>query len=110
MTVVGCMNYLFGDCVTRFLLRQALKSAAVWYGMTGNATLRNLSLERMQRIDHEWGLPTGMFNGDEITPSPHTRSPSRGIELCGVVEAMFSYVRCIGGCGVYVLATHAWHC
>jgi len=32
-----------------------------------------------------------MFNGDEILPSPPTRSPSRGIELCGVVEAMFSY-------------------
>ena len=32
-----------------------------------------------------------MFNGDELTPEPHTRNPSRGIELCGVVEAMFSY-------------------
>jgi hypothetical protein len=32
-----------------------------------------------------------MFNGDEILPDPPTRSPSRGIELCGVVEAMWSY-------------------
>ena len=32
-----------------------------------------------------------MFNGDEILPDPPTRFPSRGIELCGVVEAMFSY-------------------
>jgi hypothetical protein len=33
-----------------------------------------------------------MFNGDEILPNPPTRNPSRGIETCGVVEAMFSYV------------------
>jgi hypothetical protein len=32
-----------------------------------------------------------MYNGDEIIPMPPTRSPSRGIELCGVVEAMFSW-------------------
>ena len=32
-----------------------------------------------------------MYVGDEITPLPYTRSPSRGIELCGVVEAMYSY-------------------
>jgi len=79
------------DTMHNVNLAQALKSAAVWYGMTDNATLRYLSEERMHRIDHEWGLPTGMFNGDEWTPAPHTRNPSRGIELCGVVEAMFSY-------------------
>lgn len=32
-----------------------------------------------------------MFLGDELLPDPATRHPSRGIELCGVVEAMFSY-------------------
>jgi len=35
--------------------------------------------------------PVNRYLGDEITPVPHTRSPSRGIELCGVVEAMYSY-------------------
>lgn len=45
----------------------------------------------MSNVDRLYGLPTGMFNGDEIMPSPATRNPSRGIELCGVVEAMFSY-------------------
>lgn len=33
----------------------------------------------------------GMFIGDEIIPGHRTRDPSRGSELCGVVEAMFSY-------------------
>lgn len=42
-------------------------------------------------MDERYGLPTGMYNGDEILPNPPTRSPSRGIEDCGIVEAMFSY-------------------
>jgi hypothetical protein len=70
---------------------QALKSAAVMFLMTGNETLTKLSKSRMANLDRLYGLPTGMFNGDEILPDPATRLPSRGIELCGVVEAMFSY-------------------
>merc|ERR1719161_279999 len=50
-----------------------------------------LSKRRMKNMDDRYGLPTGMFNGDELLPSPATRSPSRGIEDCGIVEAMFSY-------------------
>ena len=45
----------------------------------------------MEHMDERYGLPTGMYNGDENLPQPATRSPSRGIELCGVVEAMYSY-------------------
>jgi hypothetical protein len=69
----------------------ALKSAAVWYRFSGNATLHTLSHDRMTRMDEFYGLPTGMFNGDEWLPEPATRNPSRGIETCGVVESMFSY-------------------
>lgn len=53
--------------------------------------MADLSTRRMRRLDEAYGLPTGMFNGDELLPTPPTRSPSRGIETCGVVEAMFSY-------------------
>lgn len=70
---------------------QALKSAAVLYLQTGNTSLPQLSKTRMENLDRLYGLPTGMFNGDEILPDPATRNPSRGIELCGVVEAMYSY-------------------
>ncbi|KAK3270065.1 hypothetical protein CYMTET_21518 [Cymbomonas tetramitiformis] len=72
-------------------IAMALKSAAVLYRTTINSTLRELSLGRMRNLDRAYGLPTGMFLGDEYLPTPPTRSPSRGIELCGVVEAMFSY-------------------
>ncbi len=70
---------------------QGLKSAAVWYRRNGSAALPQLSVSRMENMDARYGLPTGMYNGDELLPEPPTRSPSRGIELCGVVEAMFSY-------------------
>jgi len=75
---------------------QGLKSAAVWSRFNASATyagktMGELSLGRMANLDATFGLPTGMYIGDEITPVPHTRSPSRGIELCGVVEAMYSY-------------------
>ena len=70
---------------------QALKWSAVWYLLSGNQSLRSVGLSDMANIDRHYGLPTGMFNGDEILPDPPTRSPSRGIETCGVVEAMFSY-------------------
>ncbi|KAJ9468493.1 hypothetical protein DIPPA_27539 [Diplonema papillatum] len=75
---------------------QAFKTAAVIYRQEPNYTFNGyncsqLSSRRMQHMDEHYGLPTGMFNGDEILPTPPTRNPSRGIELCGVVEAMFSY-------------------
>jgi hypothetical protein len=70
---------------------QALKSAAVLFRQNLNSSLPGLSFARMQKLDEMFGLPTGMFNGDEILPDPPTRNPSRGIELCGVVEAMYSY-------------------
>ena len=57
--------------------------------------MRALSRERITNLDANFGLPTGMFNGDELLPDPPTRNPSRGIETCGVVEAMFSYT-CLG--------------
>lgn len=72
-----------------------LAGAGIWYRFSSNATMRALSLERMSNLDALYGLPTGMFNGDEWLPDPPTRNPSRGIETCGVVEAMFSYT-CLG--------------
>jgi len=78
---------------------QAFKSSAVYYRYNSSATFEGhtmpeLSKRRMANMDATYGIPTGMFNGDELLPelgSGYERHPSRGIELCGVVEAMFSY-------------------
>ena len=69
--------------------------------------MRDLSHRRMENLDRLYGLPTGMFNGDEILPSPATRNPSRGIELCGVVEAMFSYTQIFATFGDAAFAERA---
>jgi len=70
---------------------QALKSSAVKWRFTGNDDLIESSRKRMRTMDSRFGLPTGLINGDEHLPVPMSRNPSHGIELCGVVEAMFSY-------------------
>ena len=70
---------------------QALKSAAVIYRQSRNTSLRRLSHTRVDKLDAHCGLPTGMFIGDELIPPQPGHNPSRGIELCGVVEAMFSH-------------------
>ena len=70
----------------------ARASVGVWYRFDGNRSkLEHSSITMLQTLDAFYGLPTGMFNGDEWLPDPPTRNPSRGIETCGVVEAMFSY-------------------
>ena len=65
---------------------QGLKSAAVLSRFNASATHANrsmaaLSLRRMRKLDAAYGLPTGMYVGDEITPLPYTRSPRLGLGL-----------------------------
>eukprot|EP00656_Telonema_subtile_P010083 TRINITY_DN14812_c0_g2_i3.p1 TRINITY_DN14812_c0_g2~~TRINITY_DN14812_c0_g2_i3.p1 ORF type:complete len:461 (+),score=86.55 TRINITY_DN14812_c0_g2_i3:104-1486(+) len=86
---------------------QGIKSSAVWFRRSGNQTMHELAHRRMENLDRLYGLPTGMFNGDELLPSPATRNPSRGIELCGVVEAMFSYTTLFSTHGDAVFAERA---
>ena len=60
--------------------------------------LKRLSDERMDNIDERYGTATGMFCADESlcaapwdTREEARKSPSRGTELCAVVESMYSY-------------------
>ena len=54
---------------------QALKWSAVWYLFSGDRSLRAAGRAAMANLDRHYGLPTGMFNGDEILPVPPTRNP-----------------------------------
>lgn len=49
------------------------------------------SLRYARDIDEHCGQPTGLFLGDEMLPRIGTHNPSRGSELCSVVESMFSH-------------------
>ena len=43
-----------------------------------------LSRGRVANLDANFGLPTGMYVGDEHLPPTPDRNPGRGIETCGV--------------------------
>ena len=72
---------------------QAFKSAAVIYRQITpmNDTLKILSKKRIENMDKYHGQATGMFACDEHLAG---RNPSRGTELCTVVETMFSMQVC----------------
>lgn len=66
----------------------ALKAAPVWWLLTGSESDRSSLARQLAMLDRYQGLPNGMFSGDEHFAG---RDPSQGIELCAVVESMFSY-------------------
>lgn len=65
----------------------ALKVAPIWWLLSGQATDRAALNQQLGALDKHHGLPNGMFSGDEHFAGPN---PSQGIELCAVVESMFS--------------------
>ncbi len=65
----------------------ALKAAPIWWLVTGNPAGRAAFYRQLALLDKYHGLPNGMFSGDEHFAGP---DPSQGIELCAVVESMFS--------------------
>jgi hypothetical protein len=67
---------------------QAIKSGAVWYRQSGDRADWDSSYVRMQRLDKYHGQASGVFGCDEHLAGT---MPSRGTELCTVVETMFSY-------------------
>ncbi len=66
----------------------ALKVAPVWWLLSGKEADRSGLARQLAMLDRYQGLPNGMFSGDEHFAGPN---PSQGIELCAVVESMFSY-------------------
>ncbi len=65
----------------------ALKAAAVWYLITGEAGDRASLSQMFAALDRYHGQPSGIFSADEHLAG---LDPSQGTELCAVVEAMFS--------------------
>ena len=67
-------------------LGEALKAPAV-RSMYGDGAYKLAALEVRDRMRHGIGLPTGLWAGDEKI---HFGDPTRGTELCTIVETMFS--------------------
>ena len=66
----------------------ALHAACHRFRQSGNSTDLQSSYVRMQKLDKYHGQASGMFGCDEHLAGT---MPSRGTELCTVVESMFSY-------------------
>lgn len=64
-----------------------LKTSALWYLISKDAGDRDGTARMLTALDKFEGLPNGMFSADEHFGG---RNPSQGIELCAVVESMFS--------------------
>lgn len=64
-----------------------LKASPVWSLVSGEATDREAVHHQLAELDRYHGMPTGMFAADEHLAG---LSPSQGVELCTVVEAMYS--------------------
>jgi uncharacterized protein len=79
----------------------ALKVAPIWWLVSGQASDRSSLKTQLRELDQFHGLPNGMFSGDEHLAGP---DPSQGIELCAVVESMFSYETAFSILGDGVLA------
>ncbi len=74
-----------------------IKQPALRYLLDGAASHRDAIDVGLANLDHYHGQAHGMFSGDEWLAGPDA---TRGVELCAVVEAMFSLeqlVRVFGG-------------
>jgi len=66
----------------------ALKMSPVWFLFSGSDEDRKGIYQQVKMLDQYHGIPNGMFSADEHIAGT---DPSQGIELCAVVESMFSY-------------------
>src|ERR1700730_4686261 len=77
----------------------AVKSSALWWLFSNDTSDRGGVERQLALLDLYHGMPTGMFSADEHYAG---KNPSQGVELCAVVENMFSLE-----CAIAVLGTPA---
>lgn len=78
-----------------------LKTAALWFLISKDAGDRAATAKMLDTLDKHHGLANGMFSADEHLAG---RDPSQGIELCAVVEEMFSLELGLGVLGDPLIA------
>ncbi|MFT4414843.1 beta-L-arabinofuranosidase domain-containing protein [Fredinandcohnia humi] len=64
-----------------------VKTPAVFYRQTGNESEKDAVYKGIESLMTHHGQAHGMFSGDEWLSGTH---PSQGVELCAVVEYMYS--------------------
>lgn len=69
-------------------VQQAIKTGGVWWRQLANASLVDSTHERLRVLDLYHGSPSGVVQADEHLAG---KEPQHGTELCGIVEAMYSF-------------------
>lgn len=82
-TEKGDWNYM-GHVVNNAM---AVKAPGLWWRLTGNPDDRLMVTTMMDKQDRYHGTVVGIFTGDECLAG---KNPIQGIELCAVVEYMYS--------------------
>ncbi len=68
-------------------LAQGIKKPVIYYQQSQDSSYLKAVKKALQDIEKYHGQPQGMYGGDEPL---HGASPTQGVELCSVVELMFS--------------------
>jgi hypothetical protein len=66
---------------------QGIKASPMWYLLSKQETDRKAIHHQLAMLDRYHGMPNGMYAADEHLAG---LSPSQGVELCAVVEVMYS--------------------
>lgn len=78
-----------------------IKASPVWSLISGDPGDRDAVFYQLAELDRYHGMPTGMFAADEHLAG---RNPSQGVELCTVVETLFSLEQALAITGNGALA------
>jgi hypothetical protein len=86
----GAVTSNFGMLTHGVNVAQAIKTAGVWWRQQGaNASaLVDSTHQRLAVLGAFHGSPAGVVQADEHLAGPE---PQRGTEMCGIVEAMYSF-------------------
>ncbi len=79
----------------------AIKTSVVWSQVSKDETDRRAIYQMLDVLDKYHGQPNGMFSADEHYAG---LDPSQGVELCAVVESMFSLEQALAILGDPLLA------
>jgi hypothetical protein len=78
----------FGMLTHGVNVQQAIKTGGVWYRQQANFSLYQSTLQRIATLDLYHGSPSGVVQADEHLAG---KPPQHGTEMCGIVEALYSY-------------------
>lgn len=87
------ISLLTGDGLSRTAaihcvnLAQGIKEPLVYGQMSGDPYYNEVCRTGLEKLRNYDGFPNGMYGGDEAL---HGSNPTQGVELCSIVEMMFS--------------------